>query len=62
MKFTQLTHYFNADEAATIITFLDDLKEALWSNYGSEIIEIRKESAIEEAKENLIKTQHDTEI
>ena len=37
MKFMQLILHINADEADTIITFIDELKTALTAHYGDEI-------------------------
>jgi hypothetical protein len=37
MDTTRLTTYWTADEAATIITFLDILRDALWETYGDQI-------------------------
>jgi hypothetical protein len=37
MKFIQLTLHINAEEAETIIAFIDKLKSALLSNYSDEI-------------------------
>jgi hypothetical protein len=37
MDTTRLTTYWTADEAATIITFLDILRDALWETYGEQI-------------------------
>ena len=37
MKFIQLTLYISADEAETIIAFIDELREVLAVNYGEEI-------------------------
>lgn len=37
MKFIQMTLYISADEAETIISFIDELREALLVNYGEEI-------------------------
>ncbi len=39
MKLTQLRTYWDADDAYTIIAFLDQLREVLWTVYGEEIIE-----------------------
>ena len=40
MKLTQLPTHYNADEAHTVIEFLDQLREILWAAYGEEIIEM----------------------
>jgi hypothetical protein len=37
MNTTRLTTYWTVDEAATIITFLDILRDALWETYGEQI-------------------------
>lgn len=37
MDTTRLTTYWSVDEAATIITFLDILRDALWETYGEQI-------------------------
>ncbi len=37
MKVTRLTTYWTADEAATVIDFLDMLRDALWETYGEQI-------------------------
>ena len=37
MDTTRLTTYWTTDEAATIITFLDILRDALWDTYGEQI-------------------------
>ncbi len=42
MKLTQLTTYWDASDANTVIAFLDELREVLWATYGDEIIEMRR--------------------
>ena len=42
MRLTQLTTYWNADDANTVIDFLDELRDVLWASYGDEIIEMRQ--------------------
>lgn len=39
MKLTQLSTFWDADDAYTIIAFLDELRDVLWTVYGDEIIE-----------------------
>ena len=43
MNVTRLTTYWSAAEAATIIDFLDLIREALWETYGEEIIRMHRE-------------------
>jgi hypothetical protein len=38
MRLTQLATHCEPDEALTMIQFLDQLKELLWTAYGEEII------------------------
>ena len=38
-KFTQLITHWDADEAYSVISFLDELRDLLWVTYGEEIIE-----------------------
>jgi hypothetical protein len=39
MKLTQLRTYWDTDDAYTVIAFLDELRDVLWTVYGDEIIE-----------------------
>ena len=45
IKFTQLTHYWNAGEAYSVISFLDELREVLWATYGDEITEMLRDAS-----------------
>lgn len=38
MRVTQMITHWQADEALSVIEFLDELKELLWRTYGEEII------------------------
>jgi hypothetical protein len=42
MNITRLTTYWTVDEADTVITLLDDLRDSLWETYGDQIIELRR--------------------
>ena len=39
MRFSHLKTHWNADDAYTIIAFLDELRDALWETYEADIIE-----------------------
>lgn len=39
MKLTLLRTFWEADDAYCIISFLDELRDALWETYGTEIKE-----------------------
>ncbi|MCU7862086.1 MAG: hypothetical protein KZQ86_20180, partial [Candidatus Thiodiazotropha sp. (ex Lucinoma kastoroae)] len=38
LKMTQLITHWEADEALSMIEFLDEIKDLLWRSYGEEII------------------------
>lgn len=42
MKITRLPTWWTAEEADTVITFLDDLRDCLIDQYGEDIIAMRK--------------------
>jgi hypothetical protein len=44
MNTTRLTTYWSTDEAATLIDFLDILREALWETYGEQITRMHREA------------------
>ena len=44
MKVTRLTTYWTLDEAATVIDFLDTLRDALWETYGEQITQMHREA------------------
>ena len=39
MKFSQLTTYWEAEEAHAVIAFLDELRDLLWATYGDHIVQ-----------------------
>ncbi len=51
MKTSRLTTYWSAEEASTVIEFLDELREVLWAAHGPEIIEMYQSVAEKNAKE-----------
>ena len=44
MNVTRLTTYWSIDEAATVIEFLDILRDALWETYGEQLTEMHREA------------------
>ena len=44
MNVTRLTTYWTVGEAATVIDFLDILRDALWETYGEEITKMHREA------------------
>lgn len=52
MKITRLTTYWTADEADTVVAFLDELRDILWECYGEQITDMRRNA--------LTRTERDT--
>ena len=44
MNSTRLTTYWSSDDAATVIDFLDLLRDALWETYGNQITQMYREA------------------
>ena len=44
MNTTRLTTYWTTGEAATVIDFLDTLRDALWETHGEKIIQMHREA------------------
>jgi hypothetical protein len=44
MNSTRLTTYWTIDDAATVIDFLDLLRDALWETYGNQITQMYREA------------------
>ena len=44
MNTTRLTTYWTTSEAATVIDFLDTLREALWETYGEQITRMQRKA------------------
>jgi len=43
MNTTRMTTYWTTGEAATVIDFLDTLRDALWETYGEQITRMHRE-------------------
>lgn len=39
IRFSQLTTHWTPEDAHTILTLLDELRDTLWATYGNDIIE-----------------------
>ena len=44
MNTTRMTMYWTTGEAATVIDFLDTLRDALWETYGEQITQMHREA------------------
>ncbi len=51
MNVTRLTTYWSIDEAATVIEFLDILRDALWETYGEQITRMHREACDEPTRD-----------
>ena len=49
MKLTQLKTHWNADDAYTVISFLDELRDVIWDTYGDDIIQMLKDASSHDA-------------
>ena len=47
MNTTRLVTYWNTAEAATVIDFLDTIRDALWETYGEQITQMHREACEE---------------
>lgn len=39
MRLSMLKTHWTPEEAHTVLTFLDELRDTLWQNYGDDIVE-----------------------
>ena len=46
LQINRLANCWSADEAHTVITFLDELRDLLWETCGEQIIEMRRQDDI----------------
>ncbi len=63
MEVTRLHTYWSAEEAHSVIEFLEVLREQLWENYGDAIVDMLREASAEQAwKEAQAKFVFDDDI
>ncbi len=63
MNTTRLVTYWKTGEAATIIDFLDAVRDALWETYGEQITQMHREACDEYSRdENQGEFEFDDEI
>ena len=63
MKITRLHTHWSAEEAHTVIGFLQMLQDQLWEIYGDTIIDMLHEASAEKAwQETQVKFEFDDEI
>jgi len=51
MKTLRITTHWTTEEAEDIYMLLDDLKTAIWQNYGEDIVTMNRDIAFEQKKE-----------
>ena len=63
MKITRLHTHWSAEEAHTVIEFLEVLREQLWEIYGGTVVDMLREASAEKAwQEAQVKFEFDDEI
>lgn len=62
LSFSHLPTHWNADEADTVIAFLDQLRDALWATYGDEIIAMRQAADVDDMNDCQIALAFDDEL
>ncbi len=63
MKVTPLHTYWTAEEAHTVIEFLQVLRDQLWEIYGDTVVDMLRETSANTARhENQVEFEFDDEI
>jgi len=63
MKITRLHTYWSAEEAYTVIGFLQMLQDQLWDIYGDTVVDMLNDASAEKAwQETQVKFEFDDEI
>ncbi len=63
MEVTRLHTYWSAEEAHSVIEFLEVLREQLWENYGDAVVDMLRETSAEQAwQEAQVTFEFDDEI
>ena len=63
MKITRLHTHWSAEEAHTVIGFLQMLQDQLWEMYGDTVVDMLHEASAEKAwQETQVKFEFDDEI
>lgn len=50
LKITPIRTHWEAEEAWTVIEFLDELRDLLWQTYGDQITDMLREAAVPQLK------------
>ena len=63
MKITRLHTYWTAEEAHTVIEFLDILRDQLWEIYGDTVVDMLRDASENNARhEDSVESAFDEEI
>jgi len=63
MKITRLHTHWSAEEAHSVIEFLEVLRDQLWEIYGDTVVEMLREASANEAwQEAQVEIEFDDEI
>ena len=47
MKLMQIKSHWTPDEAHSLLTWLDELREAIWQTYGQDIIDYHRQEQLQ---------------
>ena len=63
MKITRVHTHWTAEEAHTVIEFLDGLRDQLWHSYGDSIVEMLRHASVNNAQhEDQVAFEFDDDI
>ena len=63
MRITRLQTHWSAEEAHTVIGFLEALRDQLWEIYGDTVVDMLREASAEKAgQEAQVEIEFDDEI
>lgn len=48
MKLMQVSSHWSPEEAHSMLTLLDELRDTIWNNYSEEIIEYCRQESVQE--------------
>jgi hypothetical protein len=51
MRLSILKTHWTPEEAQTVLTFLDELRDTLWQNYGNDIVEHARQEYVTSREE-----------
>ena len=62
MQITPITTYWNAEEAYTALTLLDELREQLWQTYGEQITKMMQNANVQSTDKRQCEIDFDDDV